>query len=330
MRTKRLLSLILACVIMLSCLLAFASCGSTENSNGEDNDSSKNTADTGSKDTDNNNNDSSTDGTTADKENNTPPANPYDAYAGKYLVYGYKTASQELDYFQVSISVHKNSYLELHNDGKLTGVISGKEIPDGNSWSVDKMIFTNPEGETTPLVIENNAILFTVNSTTMTFLKEGDSRLNDLPSVYKYLHDYITANGTKDSLGSTVKCGEGTSGVTTMTATADGKITLKFTHKDGKYTVDIPLMDNSTAYTAAMLVTANNKTCTGTFDASTVSMLKVDLITYTESSPTSGITNMYKTLFETYISLILTHTNSYMRTNLGMTIDSFGFTSYLK
>ena len=161
MRTKRLISLILSCVMMLSCLLAFASCGSTDNNNGEDNDSSKNTADTDSKDTDNNNNDSSTDGTTADTENKNPTANPYDAYAGKYLVYGYKTASQELDYFQVSISVHKNSYLELHNDGKVTGIISGKEIPDGNSWSVDKMIFTNPEGELSQLSMCPFGLFFT-------------------------------------------------------------------------------------------------------------------------------------------------------------------------
>ncbi len=319
MRTKKLLSLILACVMVLSCLLAFASCGSDENTD-NDNDNSNNTADTGT----------NTDETTAETEDNTPPANPYDAFAGKYMIYGLKTTTQEMNYFQVSTSIYKGTYLELRNDGKVTGVVAGQQLPEGNTWDVEKMLFTNPSGETAPLVIENNAILFTVNNTTMTLLKEGDARLNDLPSAFKYLYDYLTANGTKDASGHTVTCGEGTSGVTTMTATTDGKILLKFTQKNGDYILDIPLIDNSTVYTATMLCTGNNKTCTGTFDASSVSMLKVNLTTYAENPASSGITNMYKTLFESYISLMITHTSSYLRTNVGISIEALGFTSYYK
>lgn len=261
-----------------------------------------------------------------------PTENPYAALSGKYMIYHIVTSTTELDYFQISVSRYAQTYIMLHDDGTISGMLFGSEMPEGNTWDVEAMTITNEEGETVPLVIEDNALHFTLNNGTMTLLKEGDSRLDALPTPYQYLYDYVVANGTQDDSGYTVICKETDTYQTCITATTAGELLCK--HIKGNHISEMALAENTSTLTITMLykegLMGYDFTCIGTFDPTTVTTSKIVFLTYTEDPDPSkwGMSDMYKTIMELYAQNMLLNVQSYLRSNVGITVAAFGFDAY--
>lgn len=311
---KRVLTFLLALVMLLS----LAACGTdTPNS------------------TDNNKNDGANDATNnvADKDPTTVPTtvptttSPYEAHAGKYLIYHVVSGTKELNYFQVSQSRLAGSYIELHADGKVSGMMNGQEVQEGITWDAETLTMTNFEGETNAISFQDNGLLFTVGSDAMTFLAEGDPRLEDLPTPYQYLHDYIVANGTQDETGHTVICSEDDDGEKyTMTAAADGKIFWDHFEADGTKDIHMELVQDAQFQT--IIVIYNDYVCTTTVETATITDSGFALASCEfDPVPQFGASSI-QNLVEMEARLLFMKANRYLSFTVGISMDSLGFTNY--
>lgn len=253
--------------------------------------------------------------------------NPYEAHAGKYMIYHLADEDSELNYFQISMSSLADTYIELHADGKISGVMNGKEMPEGNTWNAETLTATNFEGETNSISFQDNALIFIIDGGTMTLLKEGDPRLDDLPTAFEYLHDYIVSNGTQDDRGHTVVCSEDEDGEKyTMTATADGKISWDHFEADGTHDMTMELVQDAQFQTIVILY--NEYTCTTTVETATVGYSEFVLSSCTIEPEPAYMASSIQMLVEMRAQLLFMKANSYLSFTVGITMASLGFANY--
>lgn len=276
-----------------------------------------------------------TNSTTADTTPTTtvPPttANPYEALSGNYLIYHYSAGNTELDYFQLSMSRIGRTNLYFHVDGTVTGKIMNSEIPAGNTWDAEALTMTNAEGEMIPFTLEENMLTICMDGSTMVLLKEGDPRLDDLPTAFAYLYDYIVANGTQDGRGHTVVCyNEGRE--TSMTATGDGGILWKYQDEDS--TLEMPLLENSATQSVVMYIyngfMDQDYTCNATIETAVITKWDIPLVSYEQTPDTStwGVPDFYDSGVESSLRLMLVDIWNYLRSEVSITMESLGFTAY--
>lgn len=276
-----------------------------------------------------------TSSTTADTTPTTtvPPttANPYEALSGNYLIYHFSTGDTELNYFQLSMSRIGRTNLEFHADGTVTGKIMNSEIPAGNTWDAEALTMTNAEGEIIPFTLEENMLTICIDGGTMVLLKEGDPRLDDLPTAFAYLYDYIVSNGAQDDRGYTVIChNEGRE--TSMTATDDGGILWRYQDEDS--VLEMPLLENSATQSVVMYVyngmMSMDYTCKATIETAVITKWDIPLVSYEQTPDTStwGIPDIYETGVESSLRLMLVDIWSYLFSEVGVTMESLGFTAY--
>lgn len=261
-----------------------------------------------------------------------PTEPPEVALAGKYLIYHIAAGDNELNYFQISMSRLAGTCIQLNTDGTVEGVMNGSEIPAGTTWDAKTMTMTNGEGATNAITIADNALVFATESGAMTFLKEGDPRLDDLPTPYQYLYDYIVANGTQDDRGHTVACDDKEDRETTMTATADGGILWKYQEED--CTLEMQLVENAATQSLVMYIQKglmdNDYTCNATIETAVITKWDIPFASF-EQTPDTSIwvgPNFYEGSTESSLRLMLVDIWAYLALEVGITMESLGFTAY--
>lgn len=258
----------------------------------------------------------------------TAAQNPMEAMSGKYYIYHMVAGELETNYFQLSWSTLGNTCIELHADGKVTGTLMGKQIPEGNVWDAKTMTITNAEGQTNAITIRGNEMSFTMDSGSMTLLKEGDPRLDEKPEPYGYLYDHIVANGTQDEQGHTVLCDETDDGEKyVMTATADGKIFWKRLSSDGSKDMKMELVKDAQTLTITMQY--NDSTMTATIEAATATYTDIPLADFSmDPEPQFGASSM-ESLMDISVTLFFMKFGSYILKTVKMPMKALGFTNYL-
>lgn len=258
----------------------------------------------------------------------TTTQDPMTAMAGKYLIYHFRAGETEMNYFQISMSAKMGqTYIELNADGTVTGNMMGSEIPEGMVWDAEAMTMTNHKGETNAFTLENNELRFEMGEGTMTLLKEGDPRLDDLPSPFEYLHDHIVANGTQDENGYTVICSEDGDGEKyTMTATSDGKIFWNHLTSDGAKDMEMELVRDAQFQTITVIY--NEYTCTTTVETATIADSGFALSSCTiDPEPKFGASSI-QGLVEMSVRLLFMKANRYLMLTVGINMASLGFIGY--
>ena len=258
----------------------------------------------------------------------TTTQDPVAAMAGKYSIYHFRAGETEMDYFQISMSTKMGkTYIELNADGTVTGNMMGSEILEGMTWDAETMTMTNHEGETNAFTLENNELKFEMGEGTMTLLKEGDPRLDDLPVPFEYLHDHIVANGTQGENGYTVICSEDGDGEKyTMTATSDGKIFWSHLTSDGVKDMEMELVRDAQFQTITVIY--SDYTCTTTVETATITDSGFALSSCTiDPEPKFGASSI-QGLVEMRVRLLFMKANRYLMLTVGINMASLGFTGY--
>ena len=329
MLSKRFLSLALAVIMAFGVLTLFASCKS-EGADGADNKANvagetheENYTNSGTIDGNGN-------GTGEESGDGNVSVDPKEDLPGKYTLYHQNVGGHEMNYYQLYYFSGGNKNIELHKDGKVSG-----DIPDGYTWSAEKLTYTTGDGKTSTITVKDkNMIVIADESVTLTYVKEGDPRLGNVPTVYKILYDHVMANGTVDGNDRTATCRVYTDGtLTTITATSDGKIKWKYARNNGIY-IEMEVLENEQFQTLTFVypkgMMDKDYTCVAKFNPALVEVMKIDFISYVQTPDTSqyGTPNAYKSLMGSYATLMFAGVNDYIKTELGMSLRPFGFSIY--
>ena len=249
---------------------------------------------------------------------------PEELLAGRYMIYEVRSPSGIKNLFQLDINGQSDSYVQLYADGSLAGSLMGESVK-GARWELSEHTITVESGECFTFTLEDGLLTVTVRETTLLYLREGDPRLEDIPTPLTFLHSYIWGHGQQEGMDRLVVCsGDFYLETVTMIATEEGEVIWKLERSDGSV-VEMTLEEGAKSQTVTM--NYHGDRCKATFSTADVQENDVRLSGF-RSLDADDMVDFYEDLMREAVRTLLSNAQAYLEKELDLPMSCLGFVSY--